>query len=322
MNSEFVSHLFLAAVLGLVLSGTNYCQEDYELGSQTTRSDTPTPTATATDDGEDDEDDDDGLATSTPTPGDDDVLGTFTPTPTETPEEAEETATPNETVEASARSIFRSLQQASATPVPEVPDTPVVGEGKKPSHVNELPSRASRAGGNWLGQLYIDEENGVDTDSDGFRDDLEESFGTDPVDSEDFPGELKTSLASRLANLDPDLDGLNEEEEQRHGTIPDAQDSDGDGISDGAEIHSGSDPLDSASRPTNDEDGDGLSLSVERELGTNPSSTDTDGDGLDDDLEIAIRLNPNSTDSDFDGVSDGVEFRLGSDPLIPETVPR
>lgn len=110
--------------------------------------------------------------------------------------------------------------------------------------------------------------------------------------------------------VDTDGDGLYDNEEQSGYTViiemangdiverqvtsdPDVADTDGDGVSDGAEL----------------------------QYGMNPRATDTDGDGLDDNLELnTIFSNPFAQDSDNDGLQDGFEhFDLKTSPLLADT---
>ncbi len=68
-----------------------------------------------------------------------------------------------------------------------------------------------------------------------------------------------------------------------------------------------------------DSDGDGLSDAAEVLItGTDPNNPDTDGDGLSDGLEVRYLLNPLDPDMDKDGVSDGDEVRNGTNPLQPD----
>ncbi len=98
------------------------------------------------------------------------------------------------------------------------------------------------------------------------------------------------------------------------GTDPLDADSDGDGVSDGAEVTAGTDPL------SGDSDGDGIGDGAETALGTDPLNPDTDGDGLSDGAEVAAGTDPLSGDSDGDGLSDGDEVDLyGTDPLNPDS---
>jgi hypothetical protein len=150
----------------------------------------------------------------------------------------------------------------------------------------------------------------------------------------------------RFGDPDPDADGLGDCAEAGLGTDPALADSDGDGLSDGAEIAlHGTDPLDpdsdddglsdgdeiaAGTDPGNpDSDGDGLADGPEVDAhGTDPLVGDSDGDGLSDGLEVMVhRTDPLLLDTDGDGFSDGDEIAAGTDPLdsnsfpIPAAVP-
>lgn len=71
-----------------------------------------------------------------------------------------------------------------------------------------------------------------------------------------------------------------------------------------------------------DSDGDGLSDTAEiSSFGTDPGRADSDGDGLPDGVEIAFGTDPLAADSDGDGARDGDEYLGGSDPLVPSDTP-
>ena len=99
------------------------------------------------------------------------------------------------------------------------------------------------------------------------------------------------------------------------GTNPLRADSDGDGLTDFAELRTThTDPL----QP--DTDGDGKTDGFEAGLGTDPLSpddwtVDADGDGLTALDEAIAGTNPALSDTDGDGVADGVELAQGSNPL-------
>jgi len=104
------------------------------------------------------------------------------------------------------------------------------------------------------------------------------------------------------------------------GTDPLVADTDGDGLSDGAELARGTNPL------LWDTDGDGLSDGAEVSSGMDPVTpnegdetfdADPDGDGLTNEEEMQLGTDRNDADTDGDGVSDGAEWRQGSDPLDP-----
>jgi hypothetical protein len=93
-------------------------------------------------------------------------------------------------------------------------------------------------------------------------------------------------------------------------------DSDGDGLTDAAEIALGTNPFDA------DTDHDGLTDGQEvNDYDTNPLSADTDGDGLTDYEEVmTFHTNPTVADSDNDGFTDYEEvLTFGTNPMLPDT---
>ena len=173
---------------------------------------------------------------------------------------------------------------------------------------------------NWLGSIGGStggagkDRTGIDRDGDGFTNDLESSLGADPDDASSTPSpSLSSKLAARLVGVDGDMDGVPDSEEVDNNLDAKRPDTDRDGCSDGAEIVSGSDPLNAADKPF-DRDGDCLSDNYEQGLGLSPKTVDTDHDGLNDAVEVAIRSDALNADTDGDGILDGKEFEIGSDP--------
>lgn len=117
--------------------------------------------------------------------------------------------------------------------------------------------------------------------------------------------------------MDSDEDGMSNLAEILLGTEFGNPDTDGDGLSDGAEVSTyRTNPL------LIDTDNDGLSDKIELGIhGTNPLAADTDNDGLSDGLEITdYGTNPLSVDTDSDNLSDWSElFTYGTDPLLADT---
>jgi len=126
--------------------------------------------------------------------------------------------------------------------------------------------------------IQINVNTPISTVGDGIPDDWKIAHGLDPKD----PG---------VAGRDDDNDGLTNLEEYQHGTDPHNPDTDGDGLSDGDEVH---------------------------KYRTDPLNPDTDGDGLADGEEIRLGTNPLNPDTDGDGIPDGIEVKLGTNPLVPD----
>ncbi len=117
-----------------------------------------------------------------------------------------------------------------------------------------------------------------DSDGDGLPDLWETANGLNPNSADGDDG----------ATGDPDHDGLTNQQEYTLSTKPNVADTDGDGLSDGAEVNTHH---------------------------TNPLAVDTDGDGLSDGAEVnTYHSNPLVTDTDGDGVADGYEVAEGTDP--------
>jgi hypothetical protein len=100
---------------------------------------------------------------------------------------------------------------------------------------------------------------------------------------------------AQTASGDPDSDGLTNLQENSAGTNPTSSDTDGDGLSDRAELVTHL---------------------------TDPKKADTDGDGLSDQYEVVTSLsNPLSKDSDSDGYSDRSEVAANTNPSSAASYP-
>ncbi len=161
------------------------------------------------------------------------------------------------------------------------------------------------ASGGFLGVFELEVESiSSDSDNDGMEDEWELANGL--IVGEDDSG------------LDRDGDGLTNLQEFLASTNPQNPDTDGDGLSDGAEVNTHlTNPL------VADTDGDGLSDGAEiNTYETDPRLTDTDGDGLTDGQEVHFYLtNSRLADTDGDGFGDGAEVRLRSNPLLADDIP-
>ena len=137
---------------------------------------------------------------------------------------------------------------------------------------------------------------GLINTGDGFTDLQEVLLGLNPlVYDATQPGIARSGQTQWLEYNDPgidtDGDGLTDQAELRWGTNPAMADTDGDGMPDGWEVANGLDPRSSADAAA-DLDGDGLTNLQEYQAGLLPYDYDTDGDGLGDGWEIAQGYDP------------------------------
>lgn len=285
----------------IVLSGTKACQEDYDLGSQTTLVGTPTATPTATATGTDE-----GIKTFTPA-ATATSSGSPAPTPVLTPTIIPTPAATTATVVSAALSVRSMLGEVGSS----------AGQKEVKARMGDVSSGKVREDQNWLGRAYIDdgEASGswVDSDDDGFSDELEARLAQEGVEFI-LP---ESRLADRVEVYDQDLDGFEDKKEIEQGLNPNSSDTDLDGFLDGLEVLAGSRPLDRSIRPK-DTDNDGAPDVLEESLGLSIMADDTDGDRLPDRMEIILSSDGASADTDGDGISDGKEVDLGSDPLISD----
>jgi hypothetical protein len=236
---------FASAVLvlsiGVIVSGTKACQEDYELGVQA-----KVPSATETVTGSPTLGDDTTTPTGSPT-----VTGSVTPEEagTTTPEAAETPAEEDDGTDGAENDLFAQLSKLD-----DEGNSSDVRPGAVAASISIKPE-------NWLGGPFNkrgDELKAavwIDSDSDGFSDELEEALGGDPHDAEVTPkGALVTRLGERVPSksltaqakgdkVDSDSDGLPDSLEIIVGSNPRMIDSDGDGVSDGREFDLGADPV-------------------------------------------------------------------------------
>lgn len=294
---ERVAAMLAVLSIGLVVSGTKACQEDYDLGSQANLNETPT--AAPTDDGGDGGDDD----TITPTP-----FGTVDPDPepTETP-----VPEPTATLSMSGALSGASSGSAGSEVLQELQN---LSEKDTVSGSSAASPRAAKSS-NWLGDNF-GKDNGenqdpyTDSDGDGFTDKFEGDAGFDPNDPSSVPPAPPRNLMARLKGIDSDADGLGDNEDPN----PSNPDTDGDGRPDGAEVLSGGNARDQGDTYA-DDDGDGLSNGFEENRGSDSQNKDTDGDGLNDAEEQVFGSNATNPDTDADGILDGAEVHLfESDP--------
>jgi hypothetical protein len=132
-------------------------------------------------------------------------------------------------------------------------------------------------------------------------------FAATAYDTSNNHSGYSEELVYQVPAVDTDGDGLSDSAEiEIYGTDPNDPDTDGDGLSDGAEIQTyQTNPL------AIDSDGDGLNDGAEvGTYHTNPNQADTDGDGLNDYAEVANHhTDPLKIDTDGDGLDDGVEIK-------------
>jgi hypothetical protein len=163
--------------------------------------------------------------------------------------------------------------------------------------------------------VETDDQNQIDTDGDGLTDAEEAEIGTDPTNpdtDEDglFDGEevREGGTGTDSTAYDTDGDGFGDNQEVVNGSAPldpssvpatgePGGDSDGDLLTDAEEAEIGTDPN------SPDTDGDGLTDFAEvgfepgSSTGTDPLNPDTDGDGVSDGAEINNGTDPNDPSS-------------------------
>ena len=147
-----------------------------------------------------------------------------------------------------------------------------------------------------------DEASDYDADGDGFDSDMYGGTDCDDMNDTVYPGapELEDGLDNDCNGIseadDTDGDGITDEDEAALGTDPFDEDSDDDGLLDGEEGDEDSDGDGVIDALDDDDDDDGLPTIDE--LGDDRGPVDSDGDGTPDHLD---------TDSDDDGIDDATE---------------
>ena len=149
-------------------------------------------------------------------------------------------------------------------------------------------------------------------------DDASGTFSTYYTSSSTSPVTATVTLTA--SETDEDSDGLTRTEELALGTDPEDDDSDDDGLKDGAEVDSfGTSPLDKDSDGDLLEDGDEIN-----DYQSDARSIDGDSDGLGDYEEVMeYETNPRDSDSDNDGLTDWEEatnlYGYATDPNLADT---
>jgi predicted outer membrane repeat protein len=132
-------------------------------------------------------------------------------------------------------------------------------------------------------------------------------------DNDGLPDSWQSLYGSAL--LDLDNDDLNNLEEYQNSTNPANIDTDGDGLSDGEEVHNyHTNPL----NPDSDDD----NLNDKEEVltyGTDPWDKDSDNDDLTDGEEVKTYLTiPTDIDTENDGMPDGWEVNHSLNPIVDD----
>jgi RHS repeat-associated protein len=177
----------------------------------------------------------------------------------------------------------------------------------------------------------------LDDDGDGYPDEVELTYGTDPLDFFNKPGDVDGDGIPDAEDPDIDGDGIANPDDQfplnptewidtdGDGTGDNADlDDDGDGYPDAMEIKYLTDPLDPGAFPADldgdkipdaedlDLDGDGYK-NAEDEFPDNAAEWwDTDGDGIGNNADL---------DDDGDKYPDALELKYSSNPLDPKSMP-
>ena len=199
---------------------------------------------------------------------------------------------------------------------------------------------------NWAG--YLTNDNGMeynititfynmDSDGDGWYDDLETQCGSNPEDATDYPGDVDADGICDALDSDTDGDGVIDSDDAFPEDPNESEDSDGDGTGNNVdndndndmwnntdELDCLTDPLDSTSFPVDydgdwicdlldmDDDNDGYSDEVDAFPKNDTEWADNDLDSIGDNADL---------DDDNDGFEDLNEMECGSDPMDLTSIP-
>jgi hypothetical protein len=257
---RFASALVVLSV-GVLVSGTKACQEDYQFAAQST----VTPTTTETPE---------GTITGSPT-----VTGSVTPVATAT---GTITVAPTETEDTEVATGDGDLfQELSA-----------LGTKSEGGAVGAASAGSGAKIDNWLGEAFAkDDGSWQDADADGFSDAMEKASESDSQNANSTPNEPGTTkLEERISPQDVELETRRLAEESKGDGEEGNVDTDSDGIPDEVERQRG---MNSAAV---DSDAEGLRDDRELVLGTNPLRADSDADGISDNREYLNGLDPTISD--------------------------
>ena len=199
---------------------------------------------------------------------------------------------------------------------------------------------------NWAGWLTGDDGQdynvtitffSLDTDGDGWYDDMETNCGSDPLNATDYPGDVDADGICDALDSDTDGDGVIDSEDAFPDDPNESEDNDGDGLGDNSdfdndndmwnntdEIDCLTDPMDATSVPTDydgdwicdlldaDDDNDGYLDAVDEFPKNATEWADNDGDQIGDNADI---------DDDNDGYEDTLEVDCESDPMDLTSIP-
>jgi len=295
-RSEKLVSLTFVLLSAFLLSGVNRCQQDYYFANKVQIGATPTSTGEVEDE------------TPSPSPTSQ-TSSTSTPTPIAT-------ATPASSFPAyymksqQAATILQALSNLNKQKEESVQRVPETQKQEEARPVNE----------NWIGEIGKKKDLKVDSDNDGFSDELEMALNSDPENSSSHPRiNLRSSLSQRLASEgDANGNGILDKEERDLSSLKASSDRLISVCAVGLIALQGL-KTDLLISQINDVDADCLGHDFEISYALNPENPDTDQDALSDGQELLLGSDPLKSDTDGDGILDGKEVNLGSDPLVADT---